>query len=110
MSKEAADDVRRPSLIESAIAEVLPSEDPFDVVGFDTISVINKYFPTEVSLSSVESTCDRLNIKMTQIDSEILLAVENQSSTSQAQQDLDVANASHKQVFSFAPETRFSVH
>ena len=87
-----------PSLIDSAIAEVLPSEDPFDVAGFDAVSVINKFFPTEVSLNSVESTCDRLNIKMSQIDSEILLAVENQSSTAQAQQDLDVANDSHKQV------------
>jgi hypothetical protein len=98
MSQDALDASRRPSIIDSAIAEVLPSEDPFDVAGFDAVSVINKFFPSDVSLNSVESTCERLNIKMTQIDSEILLAIENQSSTTQAQQDLDVANESHQQV------------
>ena len=86
------------SMIERAIAEVLPSNDPFDATGFNAISVINKYFPSDVSLNAVENTCERLNVKMTQIDAAILLAVEHQSSAAQAQQDLEVANRAHEQL------------
>ncbi|KAJ1474193.1 Vps53-like protein [Baffinella frigidus] len=73
---------------------VLPSSDPFDEGNFDAIALLNAYFPTEMSLSGAESTCERLATKMQRLDASILQAVEQQSSTgSAAKQDLEDAGA-----------------
>jgi hypothetical protein len=80
-------------LISQAIAEVLPSSDPFDKPDFDVISMVNSYFPTELSLSTVETTAEKLQDRMMKLDGEILDAVEAQSSTGTAvKRDLQEAN------------------
>ena len=38
--------------IESLVAEVLPSTDPFDASSFDPVAYINTQFPSELSLSA----------------------------------------------------------
>jgi len=82
-------------LIDKAIADVLPSSDPLDDPNFDVTAMLNKHFPSELSLSAVELHCERLALKMHSLDVQILQAVEQQSSAgSAAQQDLEVANAS----------------
>jgi Vps53-like, N-terminal. len=61
--------------------------------------MLNKHFPTELSLSAVESHCERLAVKMHSLDMQILQAVEHQSSAgSAAQRDLEVANESVEQL------------
>jgi hypothetical protein len=86
---------RSQNLIDEAIAEVLPSKDPLDDPNFDVTALLNKHFPSELSLSAVESHCERLALKMHSLDAQILQAVEQQSSAgSAAQEDLEVANSS----------------
>ena len=111
MSKEFPELRREESeqLIDQAIADVLPSEDPFESPNFDVIAMLNKHFPNELSLTSIETTCDRLAVKMNevcrrapslaltlpQLDISILHAVELQSSEGEAaKQDLERANRS----------------
>ncbi|EKX52319.1 vacuolar protein sorting 53 [Guillardia theta CCMP2712] len=97
MSKEFPELRRGESeqLIDQAIADVLPSEDPFESPNFDVIAMLNKHFPNELSLTSIETTCDRLAVKMNELDISILHAVELQSSEGEAaKQDLERANRS----------------
>ena len=42
-------------LIDEAIADVLPSQDPLDDPNFDVTAMLNTHFPSELSLSAVES-------------------------------------------------------
>ena len=82
-------------LVDAAIAQLLPSADPLDDPNFDVTAMLNKHFPSEMSLSAVESHCERLALKMHSLDLQILQAVEQQSSAGSAvQQDLEAANAS----------------
>ena len=69
----------RNSLVEQAISEVLPSDDPFDEQNFNAAALINSYFPTEHSLNAVDAVSERLAAKITHVDQAILHAVEQQS-------------------------------
>lgn len=92
-AKDLSKSKQSTSLISQAIADVLPSSDPFDNPDFDVTAIINSYFPTELSLSTVETTAEKLEERMTQLDGEILDAVEAQSSTGTAvKKDLEQAN------------------
>ena len=86
----------RPSgLVDAAIAQLLPSADPLDDPNFDVTAMLNKHFPSEMSLAAVESHCDRLALKMHSLDLQILQAVEQQSSSGSAvQQALNLTKAS----------------
>jgi hypothetical protein len=83
------------SLVDQAISEVLPSDDPFDEQNFNAAALINSYFPTEQALNSVEAVSERLAVKIGHVDQAILHAVEQQSNAgTQAKVDLEEANAS----------------
>jgi len=43
-----------PPEVESAIAEVLPSDDPLDSVDFSAVDYINGLFPNEQSLANLD--------------------------------------------------------
>ena len=49
--------------LESALAEVLPSDDPLDAADFDPVAYMNAKFPTEESLGSIDAFCDELDAR-----------------------------------------------
>lgn len=85
----------RNSLVDRAISEVLPSDDPFDEKNFNAAALINSYFPMEQSFNSVDAVSERLAMKIINVDQAILHAVEQQSNAgTQAKLDLEEANTS----------------
>lgn len=65
--------------VEKAIQEVCPSTDPLDSKDFDPTEYINKLFPTEQSLSSIDETITRMRTKVQQLDEEIRGVVRGQA-------------------------------
>eukprot|EP01134_Creolimax_fragrantissima_P003390 CFRG3390T1 len=57
--------------VEAAISEVLQSNDPLDQADFDAIEYINKLFPTEQSLSELDSVISKLKVKIRRLDIDI---------------------------------------
>ena len=66
--------------LESALAEVLPSDDPLDAADFDPVAYMNAKFPTEESLGSIDAFYDELDARSKSLNEEILQTVRAQTS------------------------------
>ncbi|CAL5224462.1 g7153 [Coccomyxa viridis] len=82
-------------------------QDAFDRDDFDAVAYINEMFPTENSLSGLDPLITSLKQKIRKVDSEILVAVRQQSSSgSRARQDLTAAKAAIEELFGKIREIR----
>lgn len=78
-----------------------------DLPTFNTTEFINKVFPTEASLTSVEPLIQRLRNKIRRVDAEIIAAVRQQSSAgSKAKEDLSAAMGAIKELASKIQEIK----
>ena len=85
--------------LESALAEVLPSDDPLDAADFDPVAYMNAKFPTEESLGST-TFCDELDARSKSLNEEILQTVRAQTSAgSSARKDLENGKQSVAELF-----------
>jgi len=64
-----------PSEVQSAINEVLPSDDPLDQADFDAIDYINSLFPTEQSLANIDEVIGNVEGEIKHLDREIRLVI-----------------------------------
>ena len=86
--------------LESALAEVLPSDDPLDAADFDPVAYMNAKFPTEESLGSIDAFCDELDARSKSLNEEILQTVRAQTSAgSSARKDLENGKQSVAELF-----------
>ncbi|KAL1528081.1 hypothetical protein AB1Y20_009447 [Prymnesium parvum] len=86
--------------LEAAINEVLPSTDPLDSPDFNPITHINKLFPSEESLSQVDSTTQDLEAQVKALDEDILRCVREQTSAgSSARKDIESGKQSVSELF-----------
>ncbi|KAF5285219.1 hypothetical protein FQR65_LT13334 [Abscondita terminalis] len=89
-----------PSDVQTAIEQILPSNDPLDQPDFNTIDYINSLFPTEQSLSNIDETVTKMEDKIQAIDNEISIVVRGQTTASQdGRQALDEAQRVIKDLF-----------
>ncbi|KAK7794507.1 hypothetical protein R5R35_004724 [Gryllus longicercus] len=72
-----------PPEVQSAIEQVLPSNDPLDQPDFDAVDYINSQFPTEQSLSNIDDVIANMECKIRSIDSEIRSVVRSQTNKGQ---------------------------
>lgn len=63
----------------------MPSDDPLDKPDFDTIDHINKLFPTEQSLSSIDDVINSLECKVDSIDNDIRSVIRGQIDVNKVQ-------------------------
>eukprot|EP00051_Salpingoeca_urceolata_P027977 m.484296 g.484296 ORF g.484296 m.484296 type:complete len:850 (+) comp23287_c0_seq1:244-2793(+) len=86
--------------VESAIRELLPSDDPLDDPDFDPVKYINTTFPNEQSLTSLDTFMTRLKGKIRHIDSDIQTSVRAQAKAgAQGQLALEDAQRGMKELF-----------
>lgn len=52
-----------PPEVESALASLLPSEDPLDQPDFSTVDYINTLFPTEQSLTNLDDVIEQMRFE-----------------------------------------------
>ena len=86
--------------LEAAIRDVVPAADALDAADFDPTEHINKLFPSEDSLSGVDSYSAELQEQMSALDEEVLLTVRAQTSAgSSARRDLESGQKSVQELF-----------
>jgi len=68
-----------PPEVQAAIEAVLPSDDPLDTPDLDVVQYINKLFPTEQSLSSLDETMSDLNCQVASIEDDMREMVRSQT-------------------------------
>ena len=79
--------------LESALAEVLPSDDPLDAADFDPVAYMNAKFPTEESLGSIDAFCDELDARSKALNEEILQTVRALSTAEGFETDFGIGSA-----------------
>lgn len=72
-----------PPEVESALASLLPSEDPLDQPDFSTVDYINTLFPTEQSLTNLDDVIEQMRFKVQCVDEDIRKIVRNQTHVGQ---------------------------
>ncbi|XP_050438250.1 vacuolar protein sorting-associated protein 53 homolog [Adelges cooleyi] len=88
-------------IVQNAIDETLPSDDPLDRPEFDAIDYINKMFPTEQSLANIDDVINSLECKVDSIDSEIRSVIRGQIEVNKdGKAELEEAQRYIKQLFS----------
>mmetsp|Transcript_11475 Transcript_11475/g.19299 ORF Transcript_11475/g.19299 Transcript_11475/m.19299 type:complete len:759 (-) Transcript_11475:81-2357(-) len=86
--------------LEAALQELSPSTDPLDSPCFDPIAHINRLFPSEESLSNVDTYAADLEKQMVTLDEEVLQTVRQQTSAgSNARKDLESGKAAMAELF-----------
>jgi len=91
---------RFPPGVEAAIAEVFPSDDPLDAPDFNATDYINQMFPTEQSLSNLDSVLSDMKCQIGAMDEEMRRVVRGQTSVGdEASASLEDAQASIIQLF-----------
>uniref|UniRef100_T1IEK0 Vacuolar protein sorting-associated protein 53 homolog n=1 Tax=Rhodnius prolixus TaxID=13249 RepID=T1IEK0_RHOPR len=68
-----------PAEVQSAIEQVIPSDDPLDQPDFNAVEYINSLFPTEQSLSNLDDVLNKMEYKIRVIDDEIRSVVRVQT-------------------------------
>ncbi|KAK9820837.1 hypothetical protein WJX81_002519 [Elliptochloris bilobata] len=111
MVQPAAEPAASPSHVSAGNSGVIgPADtqpDIFDDDNFEATAYINELFPTEASLTGLDSTIGSLKQKIRRVDTEILTAVRQQSSSgSRARQDLGAAKAAIEELFGKIGEIR----
>ncbi len=88
------------ALLEAAMSELLPSNDPLDQAGFDAVEYINKLFPDAASLGALDETMARLQASMAATEEEIVKQVRRQSlATAKGKRELQQAKLSVEDLF-----------
>jgi len=86
--------------LEQAISDVMPSDDELDRADFNATAYINKLFPTEESLLSVDPFLEGLRSKIATLDTEVMDTVRLQTTGSQAAQaELEGGKAAVQELF-----------
>ncbi|XP_054154462.1 vacuolar protein sorting-associated protein 53 homolog [Oppia nitens] len=67
------------SAVQSAIEQILSSDDPLDKTDFNAVEYINGLFPSEQSLSNIDDVLNRMKQKIRQLDDEIRVVVRGQT-------------------------------
>jgi len=90
-----------PPEVQEAIDQVIQSNDPLDKPDFDAVDYINSLFPTEQSLSNIDSVVNRIRFKIRKLDDDIRLVVRGQSNVAEdGKQSLLDAQKAILQLFS----------
>jgi hypothetical protein len=76
---KAAEFIRYDEEVEQAIQEVCPPSGPLDEPKFNVVEYINRLFPTEQSLSSIDDTVIRYRSKLGELDRDIRDIIRRQS-------------------------------
>lgn len=96
--------IQFPDSVLNVIEQVLPNTDQLDNPDFNTINYINTLFPTEQSLSNIDSVISKMEYKITTIDDEIETLVRGQNvSRENGQKSLEEA---HKVIRELAIQVR----
>ncbi|EDQ87874.1 uncharacterized protein MONBRDRAFT_26906 [Monosiga brevicollis MX1] len=77
--------------VEDALKEIFDSSDPLDAPEFDAVGYINKLFPTEHSLASLDETVFSLRKKLRVLDQDIQQGIRQQSNSGAGQFALQTA-------------------
>lgn len=97
------DDIIRIELtndVQTAIEQVLQSEDPLDKTNFNATEYINRLFPNETSLNNIEDVIQQMEIEIQVIDENIRDVVRGVSSSgNEGKQALDEAKRTIQQLF-----------
>ena len=72
--------VEFPEAVQAAINEVFPEDDPLDAPDFNPIDYINQMFPTEQSLSNLDSVLADMRLQIEAMDDEMRRVVRGQTS------------------------------
>lgn len=67
--------------VQSAIEQVLTSDDPLDKGDFNLITYINELFPNEQSLANIDEALNEMKLKISYLDDEIRTVVRRQNIT-----------------------------
>lgn len=68
-----------PSEVQELIASVFPSDDPLQQPNFNVVDHINKLFPTEQSLSTIDDVVADVESKISELDEEISQSLHSQT-------------------------------
>lgn len=71
--------IKFPESVATFMEQVLPNSDQLDNPDFNTINYINSLFPTEQSLSNIDSVVSKMEYKISTIDDEIQALVRGQN-------------------------------
>lgn len=71
--------IKFPESVATFMEQVLPNSDQLDNPDFNTINYINSLFPTEQSLSNIDSVVSKMEYKISTIDDEIQVLVRGQN-------------------------------
>lgn len=87
--------------VQSAIDQVLKSEDPLDKSDFNATEYINRLFPNEIALNNIDEKIDQMQIEILTIDENIRTVVKTVSTSgTEGKQALDEAKKTIQQLFS----------
>ena len=87
--------------VQSAIEQVLKSEDPLDKSDFNATEYINRLFPNEIALNNIDEKIDQMQIEILTIDENIRTVVKTVSTSgTEGKQALDEAKKTIQQLFS----------
>ncbi|KAL7331154.1 Vacuolar protein sorting-associated protein 53 [Mucor circinelloides] len=99
MSKESL--VKVSPHLETKALSILNVKNPLDSPDFDPIQYLNKLFPTEQALASVDGVLDKLQVKIDEMSQEAERLTDTQSNKSalEGNKDLDKAKEAIKELF-----------
>lgn len=87
--------------VQTAIEQVLKSEDPLDKSDFNATEYINRLFPNEIALNNIDEKIDQMQIEILTIDENIRSVVKTVSTSgTEGKQALDEAKKTIQQLFS----------
>lgn len=86
--------------VQSAIEQVLQSEDPLDRSDFNATDYINRLFPNEIALNGIDEIISQMQIEVQVIDENIRSVVRGVSTSgTEGKQALDEAKKTIQQLF-----------
>ncbi|KAM4797075.1 LOW QUALITY PROTEIN: vacuolar protein sorting-associated protein 53 homolog [Rhinophrynus dorsalis] len=87
-------------VVQQAIEQVFPSQDPLDRADFNAVEYINTLFPTEQSLSNIDDVVSKIRLKIRRLDDSIRTVVRGQTNVGQdGRQALEEAQKAIQQLF-----------
>jgi vacuolar protein sorting-associated protein 53 len=87
--------------VQTAIEQVLKSEDPLDKSDFNATEYINRLFPNEIALNGIDEIISQMQVEVRVIDDNIRSVVKGVSTSgTEGKQALDEAKKTIQQLFS----------